>query len=251
MKRPRLWGILWGRGIWTTSSGEYDVPLYKPIIRYVNVVQNVWVVKFCWTQYCTQLLKLLVMPYIWRNGDVRFYTWERVIIFNLNDSKAFSCTVPRCSELLHRTKVGKVLIMTEQEICFYANVHKSWNTKPNTCTDLIDSVLKSSIFLAVPQNLKETNLQQVALQWQFLPMLEGIPVLSAVCSFTTDDTPMLELGDVREYQKEGLVLLKKLVIFTQDEVNFPIANEQLEELLGLVRLADYLGVDDFLQLTGS
>ena len=47
-------------------------------------------------------------------------------------------------------------------------------------------------------------------------MLEGIPVLSAVFSFTTDNTPVLELGDVREYQKEGLVLLMVILLMTID-----------------------------------
>ena len=77
-------------------------------------------------------------------------------------------------------------------------------------------------------------------------MLEGIPVLCAAFSFTTDDSPVLELGDVREYQKEGLVLLKKLVMFTLDQDHFLIPEKHLE-MLGLVRLADYLGVDDFLK----
>ena len=39
-------------------------------------------------------------------------------------------------------------------------------------------------------------------------MLEGFPVLSAWLSFNTDDTPVLELGDVREHQKEWAGVLE-------------------------------------------
>ena len=78
-------------------------------------------------------------------------------------------------------------------------------------------------------------------------MLEGIPLLWSLFSFTDPDEPaVFDLPEIKEFEKRGLVLLRKLVLFSQDRDNFPIPSEHLE-MLGLVQLADFLGMDDFLE----
>ena len=78
-------------------------------------------------------------------------------------------------------------------------------------------------------------------------MLEGIPLLRSMFSFCDpDESPVFDVPETREFKKGGLVLLRKLVLFTQDMENYPIPSEHLE-MLGLVRLADFLGVDSFLE----
>ena len=79
-------------------------------------------------------------------------------------------------------------------------------------------------------------------------MLEGIPLLWCLFTFTDqEETTVFEIPESREFPKRGLELLRKLVLFSKDKDNFPVPAEHME-MLGLVRLADFLGMDDFLEV---
>ena len=77
-------------------------------------------------------------------------------------------------------------------------------------------------------------------------IIEGIPLLSSLFAFTDqNEPPIVEVPATQEF-KGGLELLKKLVVFSQDSDNFAIPAKHLE-LLELVRLADFLGMDSFME----
>ena len=75
-------------------------------------------------------------------------------------------------------------------------------------------------------------------------LVNGIPLLHSL--FTFSDPPIFEVPDVKKFQKRGLVRLRELVKFTQDPLNYPPPTEHLE-LFGMVRLADFLGMDGFME----
>lgn len=53
-------------------------------------------------------------------------------------------------------------------------------------------------------------------------MLEGIPLFWSVFNFTDPDEPIVfDVPEIKEFEKRGLVLLRKLVLFSQDRDNFP------------------------------
>ena len=60
------------------------------------------------------------------------------------------------------------------------------------------------------------------------------------------EPPVFELPDCRELEKNGLQLLRRLVEFSEQGSSFVIPSTH-NELVGLVRLADYMGVDTFLK----
>ena len=78
-----------------------------------------------------------------------------------------------------------------------------------------------------------------------LTMLGNIPLLASVYSFgDAEDGPVFDLSIVREYEKNGLDLLKSLIEFSLDESFQPPTTHV--EMFSLIRLADYVGVDSFL-----
>ena len=78
-------------------------------------------------------------------------------------------------------------------------------------------------------------------------LVEGIPLIHSVFMFTDpDEPPVFEVPEAREFQKRGLVRLRELVKFTQDPMNYPPPTQHIE-LLGMVRMADFLGVDSFME----
>ena len=82
-------------------------------------------------------------------------------------------------------------------------------------------------------------------------MLDGIPLLQSVFAFTDPEEPtVLDVPESREVENRGLELLRKLVLFSGDKKNFCIPSDHME-MLGLVRLADYVGMDDFLEVVAK
>ena len=78
-------------------------------------------------------------------------------------------------------------------------------------------------------------------------LVEGIPLIHSVFMFTDpDEPPVFEVPEAREFQKRGLVRLRELVKFTQDPMNYPPPTQHIE-LLGMVRMADFLGMDSFME----
>ena len=77
-------------------------------------------------------------------------------------------------------------------------------------------------------------------------MIEGIPLLSSLFAYTDqNEPPIVNVPGTQEFKGVGLELLKKLVVFSQDSDNLAIPAKHLE-LLELVRLADFLGMDSFM-----
>ena len=78
-------------------------------------------------------------------------------------------------------------------------------------------------------------------------MMEGIPLLRSLFNFSDpQEPPIFELPPAREFKKDGLQLPQSLVIFCMDEPNYQIPKPH-QEMLGLVRLADFVGVDFILE----
>ena len=78
-------------------------------------------------------------------------------------------------------------------------------------------------------------------------LVEGIPLIHSVFIFTEHNEPsVFEVPEAREFQKRGLVRLWELVKFTQDPMNYPPPTQHTE-LLGMVSMADLLGVDSFME----
>ena len=77
-------------------------------------------------------------------------------------------------------------------------------------------------------------------------MLEGFPVLKSLFDFSDpDEPPIFELPEMREFSN-GLQLLKTLIVFLTEGDKFTIPATH-KELLALVRLADFVDCDSFLQ----
>ena len=64
-----------------------------------------------------------------------------------------------------------------------------------------------------------------------------------------EEPPLFKLLEVGELKEAGLLHLKKLILLQLDQDNFPIPPTHLE-MLGLVRLADHVGVDNFMVVAG-
>ena len=77
-------------------------------------------------------------------------------------------------------------------------------------------------------------------------MVRNIPLFQSVFNFSdpSEDT-CFELPEAREFTTNALELLETLILFCCDEESFEIPPTHME-LFSLVRLADYLGVDRFL-----
>ena len=76
--------------------------------------------------------------------------------------------------------------------------------------------------------------------------MESIPLFKAVFAFSDpDDGATFPLPDVKEFERNGLELLRTLVIFCRHPSLFAIPSKYQEMFL-LVRLAFFLGVDEFL-----
>ena len=72
-------------------------------------------------------------------------------------------------------------------------------------------------------------------------MLKGIPLF-----FEISESPVFELPECRKLEKNGPQLLKQLVEFSKQGSSFVIPSTY-NELVGLVRLADYLWIDSFMK----
>ena len=70
--------------------------------------------------------------------------------------------------------------------------------------------------------------------------MESIPLFKAVFAFSDpDDGATFPLPDVKEFERNGLELLRTLVIFCRDPSSFAIPSKY-QEMFSLVRLADFL-----------
>ena len=100
-------------------------------------------------------------------------------------------------------------------------------------------------------HLKWNCLKVYVVYWEEMLVLspelvEGIQLLHSVFNFTDpSEPPAFEVQEAREFQKRGLVRLGELVKFTQDSTHYPPPSDHLE-LLGMVRMADFLCVDSFM-----
>ena len=68
------------------------------------------------------------------------------------------------------------------------------------------------------------------------------PTTLSMLEFCDDDDPVIE---VKELKNSGLLHLKELILFQLHPDKYQIPSTHLE-MLTVVRLADYVGADDFL-----
>ena len=82
-------------------------------------------------------------------------------------------------------------------------------------------------------------------------MVRNIPLIESVFIFSdaSEDT-CFELPETREFTDNALELLEKLFLFCLDEKSVEIPPSH-NELFSLVRLADFLGVDRFLDVAAG
>ena len=77
-------------------------------------------------------------------------------------------------------------------------------------------------------------------------VVKVIPLLRSLFAYTDlNEPPIFEVPDAKKFKKSGLVCLCQLVKFTQ-ESSYPPSSPEHLELLGTVRLAEFLGMDSFI-----
>ena len=77
-------------------------------------------------------------------------------------------------------------------------------------------------------------------------MLDKIPMLASTFAVADpQESPLFDLPEVREFGNNGLDLLKSLISFSDVESFQPPAT--YSEMFSLIRLADYVGADLFLE----
>ena len=81
-------------------------------------------------------------------------------------------------------------------------------------------------------------------------MLDMFPVFKSLFLFSdADGPPIFTLPDIKEFRKYGgLQLVKTLIDFTASTSQYILPSSH-GELLSLVRLADFLGVDEFMEVS--
>ena len=77
-------------------------------------------------------------------------------------------------------------------------------------------------------------------------LISQLPLFTSMLEFCQDDDPVIHLPEVKELEKAGLVHLKELICYQQSPEHYTIPSSHLE-LLAMVRLADYVGADDFVR----
>ena len=76
--------------------------------------------------------------------------------------------------------------------------------------------------------------------------ISGLPLFVSLLDFCDSDDSVIELPEIKELKNSGLLHLKELIAFQQHPGDYPIPTTHLE-LLTMVRLADYVGADDYLK----
>ena len=81
-------------------------------------------------------------------------------------------------------------------------------------------------------------------------MLDKIPLLQSMFLLSNaDEAPIFTLPDIKEFRKDGgLQLVQTLVNFTSSPSNYILPSSH-GEMLSLVRLADFLGMEEFMEVS--